>query len=666
MRISGNEIPPTGEARSNIAIDTVAAEGELTAIFGEEGLLARALAGFESRPGQAAMAAAVLNTLRHGGILAAEAETGIGKTLAYLIPAALSGQKIIVSTGTLNLQDQILRKEVPFLQEHIDPELTALCVKGRQNYLCLYRWHQYCSGRQLSLTGADEEVSAIGQWMDETDTGDRAELAWLPDHSPLWQEICSIANRCLGGHCPESNSCFLNLLRKKAAKARLLIVNHHLFFSDLAIRRCGHAEVLPRYESVIFDEAHQLENIATRYFGLSLSHYQLLDLARDIEQLAAGELTGKKRDKTVQLARALTSQTERFVSIFPREKGRYPLPAFIESNPLWLGETEALDGSLTALDRQLAELACEGDIWLGFGRRTQELRRNFTEITAAPDAAHIYWFERREKALSMAASPLDIAADLEKSLYQEVKSVVLASATLTTGGDFGYLKKQLGLPVETETLTLASPFDYRRRTLLYIPGQEFPAPVAPGYPEAARQQLLDLLLASRGRGLVLFTSTRAMQQAYDYLAGQLPFPVFMQGEAPKPELLTRFQQHVHSVLLAVASFWEGVDVPGESLSCLIIDKLPFEVPSDPVLQARQENIRQEGGNPFFELQVPRAVLILRQGLGRLMRTASDRGVLAILDVRLFTKPYGRQFLNSLPPSPVTRRIEEVVEFFRSE
>jgi ATP-dependent DNA helicase DinG len=660
-------IPPVRHIHSaqpaDPATGTVARQASLAAIFAPNGVLARSLPGFEPREGQAHLAAAVSATLQEGGILAAEAETGIGKTLAYLIPAVLSGRKIVISTGTLNLQDQILGKEIPFLVKFIDPELTALCIKGRQNYLCLHRWNQHLASRQLSLAGLSADLEAISRWLSDTTTGDRAELAWLPDQSSLWQEICSTANRCLGAHCQEGGSCFLNRLRKRAARARLLIVNHHLFFSDLAIRRFGYGEVLPRYESVIFDEAHQLENIATSYFGTSLSHYQLLDLTRDVEQQATIALARRPREKTVQLARALAGQAERFTSLFPPDKGRFPLPAFMEHHPRWFEEAEALDQSLAGLGRQLSDLAGEGDIWAGLGRRAWELHQKFQEITAAPGSGHIHWYERRDKALSLGASPLEIATDLEKYLYREVRSVIFASATLTTGGDFAYLRQQLGLPTDTETITLASPFDYRRRTLLYIPEAEFPAPASPAHPEALRRRLLQLLLTSRGRALVLFTSLKSMQQARHDLAGRLPYPILMQGEAPKRVLLDRFQEQVDSVLLAVASFWEGVDVPGETLSCLIIDKLPFEVPSDPVLQARLEAIRQEGGNPFFDFQVPRAVLALRQGLGRLMRTASDRGLLAILDVRLFTKPYGRQFLKSLPPSPISRDLKEVSEFF---
>ncbi|MDA8164044.1 MAG: ATP-dependent DNA helicase, partial [Desulfobacteraceae bacterium] len=603
--------------------------GRLDAVFGQEGLLARNLPGFEARPGQAAMAEAVLATLEEGGVLAAEAETGIGKTLAYLVPAVLSGQKIVVSTGTLNLQDQILRKEIPFLRAWVDPELTALCVKGRQNYLCLHRWRQHLAARHPTLVAAAGEVAAIGEWLPVTESGDRAELAWLPDHSPLWQEVCASASRCLGSHCPEGAACFLNRLRKQAARARLLIVNHHLFFSDLAIRRFGFGEVLPRYESVIFDEAHQLESTATQYFGMSVSHHQLREMARDVEQEAAKGAAGPKREKTIQLARALETQGERFLAIFPDEKGRQFLPAFMEHESRWPAEANALGESLAALGRQLGERASDGEVWLGLERRAQELLQKFLAITDEPDAAHITWFERREKNLSLAASPLEVAAALDEFLYREAKSVVLASATLTTGGDFDYLQRQLGLPPETATLTLASPFDYQGRTLLYVPGAEFPAPGTPAHPEAACRLLREILLLSRGRALLLFTSLAAMRQAYQALADQLPYPLFIQGEAPKPVLLERFRQHTHSVLLAAASFWEGVDVPGEALSCVVIDKLPFEVPSDPVLQARMERIREEGGNPFYDFQIPRAVLALRQGLGRLMRTGSDRGLLAV-------------------------------------
>lgn len=644
-------------------------------IFGADGALALKLPGFEPRQGQLAMAAAVAAILSAGhgsdpyqpgpaAMLAVEAGTGIGKTLAYLIPAALSGQKVIVSTGTLNLQEQILTRDIPFIIRHIDPTLSALCVKGRQNYLCLRRWQQFITRPQASLFIDDHDRDKIIRWLADTETGDRAELNWLPDASPLWQQISSSTSQCLGMHCPESASCFVNQLRKRAARSRLLIVNHHLFFSDLALRRFGNAEVLPRYESVIFDEAHHLEDVATTYFGTSFSHYQVLDLAQDAEKAAAQELNGKQGQKIIQLARALLSQADRFLHIFPKDRGRFPLLDFIDASPSWAEEYQALSACLTALARELDALAPAGETWPALSRRTEELLIKLRIITEEQDSSHVYWYERREKTLALAATPIAIDHELQDSLYCQVRSIVFTSATLTTGGDFGYFLDRLGLPRETDTLSLPTPFDYAERTLLYIPDKGFPEPTSPLFQPKVQEELLEIITASGGRALLLFTSISAMRNAYSFLADRLTVPLLMQGRAPKQALLDEFTRDKASVLLAVASFWEGVDVPGESLSCVIIDKLPFEVPSDPVIMARINKIKEEGGNPFWDLQIPRAILALRQGVGRLMRASSDRGLLAIMDIRLFTKQYGRRFLNSLPDSPLTRSMAAVRLFFQ--
>ena len=637
-------------------------------IFGPAGILAQRLPQFELREGQARMAAAVARTLEPdaengSNLLAVEAGTGTGKTLAYLIPAALSGQKIVVSTNTINLQEQILAKEIPFLIEHLVPTLSALCVKGRQNYLCLYRWHQLYAAPQGRLFAQGEELAAIADWLETTATGDRAELEWLPDDSPLWHRITATTSQCLGSQCPESGNCFLNLLRKKAAKAQLLVVNHHLFFSDLALRRFGHAEVLPRYESVIFDEAHHLENVATRYFGANISHYQFADLAADMESLAESDLAGRDRQKTLQLARTLTVQAEQFLTLFPRERGRFALAPFIESCREWEREKAALTEALLSLTEQAEFLLPVSEAWGDMMRRGEELLRTLGTITGDHDSRHVYWYERRDKTVALSASPIEVAAELRESLYPEVKSAVFTSATLTTAGTFTYFATRLGLPDSTETLVVDTPFDYAGRTLLYVPPADFPEPNQPAFSAAAPKTLAELVQGSNGRALLLFTSISAMHKAAEALRAELPYPLLVQGEAPRPKLLERFTSETHSVLLAVASFWEGVDVPGESLSAVIIDKLPFEVPSDPVIMARVEKMKEEGANPFVEFQIPRAILMLRQGVGRLMRTATDQGLLAILDLRLFTRQYGRLFRQSLPPSPVTRKLADVQAFF---
>ncbi len=632
-------------------------------LFGPESNLARGLPGYEPRAGQLAMAEAVQRTLTTNTMLAVEAETGIGKTLAYLIPAVLSRRKVIISTGTRTLQDQILNKEIPFILKHIDPECSALCVKGRQNYLCRSRWQKLSSASQMHLFGDDNDLAQINLWLEETDTGDRAELPWLPDNSPLWHEISATTAQCLGSLCPNNPTCFITRLRKKAARARLLIVNHHLFFSDLAVRRMGHAEVLPRYEAVVFDEAHHLEDIATRYFGTAFSNFQIQDLVKDIELLAQTGLSDRNRDKTVQLARVLATQTHQFSTLLPKKKGRFPLTEVTERVTNWSGEVEQLMVSFTSLARHLNEMSINGEIWMALERRCNALAEKLLIITGEQNYNHVYWFERREKSIVLSASPIEVASELQKSLYNETQSLVFTSATLTTGGNFSYVKERLGLPDATATLSLPSPFDYRRHALLYVPENNFPLPADPAFFQQAPDRIYAILQSSQGRALLLFTSVRAMETMHQMLADRLPYPLLMQGTAPKAALLEEFQQDTHSVLFAVASFWEGVDIPGESLSCVIIDKLPFEVPSDPVVMARMDKIKDEGGKPFFEFQVPRAILTLRQGVGRLLRSASDRGVLTILDVRLFTKQYGASFRKSLPSCPICRDLATVEQFF---
>ncbi len=638
-------------------------------IFTPHGTLSKKLPGFEPRPGQLDMALAVAqcftsgNTLEHAqkNMLAVEAETGIGKTLAYLVPAALSGQKVVISTGTLNLQEQILTKEIPFIKEHFAKDLSALCVKGRQNYLCLYRWHQLYNSPQLPLFD-NEQLDALADWLESTRTGDRAELDWLPDNSPLWREVTANSSQCLGMNCPDNGQCFISHLRRQSARSQLLIVNHHLFFSDLALRRFGFAEVLPRYESVIFDEAHHIENVATRYFGTSVSHYQLLDLAQDTFKLCDEAVVPGQVKTIVPAAKKLASQATRFLKIFPEEKGRFPLGEAIKKIPNWQEECLLLDDTLLSFVGSLESQAKTSEIWSSMQRRAEELLANTRSLTGEQLSSHVYWYERRDKTVSLSASPIEIAGVLQESFYPEVKSAIFTSATLTTNDKFNYLFDRLGLPQETETLRLASPFDYQGRTKLFVP-DNMHEPAHPAYLTEIQDTILHLLEASNGRALVLFTSFKAMHFLEHYLEGKLLFPLFVQGSAPKQRLIEKFTHEKHSVLLAVASFWEGVNIPGESLSCVIIDKLPFEVPSDPVIMARINKIKEDGGNPFINFQIPRAILTLRQGVGRLMRSTTDCGLLAIMDVRLFTKQYGRLFLKSLPKSPLTRDMDDVRIFF---
>jgi ATP-dependent DNA helicase DinG len=653
----------------------------LTDVFGPGGRLSTCLPNFVARDGQSAMAEAVAAALlgasppeaeeeKKARVLLVEAETGIGKTLAYLIPAVLSGQRIVISTATLNLQDQIINKDLPLVERVLDQKISFLCIKGRENYLCHYRWYQYRSNPQLSLLD-DPWVEKIDNWLKKTATGDRAELDWLSKKSGLWSRISSQSNHCLGGDCPEAAGCFINQLRKKAGSCRLLIVNHHLFFSDLSLRKSGYGELLPRYESVIFDEAHHLENVASAFFGKNFSQYQLIDLLGDLErqlQSDSSALPPELLDALLASVSGLKMRLDVFARIFPVKAGRFVLESLVNdlTQEVWQEEVEHLSASINGLVGRLGECAHYGENWNVACKRAGELNDNLRDIALFfdnNDHTYVHWYEKRERAVIISATPIDVAAELRKNLYNKIGACVLTSATLSSGGSFSYIKERLGLDESTEVAQFSSPFDYRNRTILYIPEDSFPEPTTQGFHHLVGERVLDILRLSQGRALILCTSFKGMDALAAFIEGAFEYPVLVQGRASRNSLLRSFREETHSVLLAVASFWEGIDVVGESLSCLIIDKLPFEVPSDPVIQARIERIKSDGGKPFFDFQVPRAILTLRQGVGRLMRSVTDRGVIAIMDVRLFKKGYGRIFLRSLPPSPITRNMNDIENFY---
>ncbi len=646
--------------------------------FTKNGKLAQALLGFEARRGQQEMAKAVAELLsssaekkeKRASVLLVEAETGIGKTLAYLVPALFSGQRVVISTATITLQDQILKKEIPLLARVLDTEIPVLCMKGRQNYLCYYRWYQYRLGSSEKITSHEEE-ERIDKWLGKTESGDRAELHWLPDKSPLWPRISAQSNQCLGGDCPEFASCFVNKMRKKAGSARLLIVNHHLFFSDLALKQSGYGEILPRYQTVIFDEAHHMENVATTFFGQHFSHYQLLDLLADIQRQGEEDLTKNSFAKITAFCLGLKSRLEHFATIFPKSTGRYPLLPLVQKTDNWNEQVDIVARGLEQLAEKCVAFEGFGEIWNMFAERSTILQQTLLHIAGArseeeESTSFIRWYERRKRTVSLSATPIQIAGELEKNLYGSVESIIMASATLTTGGDFTYIRERLGVDETAKTLCFHSPFDYKRRTLLYVPESTFPETTAPHYTTMLCERMHQILCISKGRALLLFTSFKVMELVAEYLYDKVSYPVLVQGTASRQALLETFREKTDSVLLAVASFWEGVDIAGDSLSCVLIDKLPFEVPSDPVIQARMQGIENAGGKPFFSFQVPRAILSLRQGVGRLMRSSKDQGVIGILDIRLFSKGYGRIFRASLPPSPVVRTLEEVEDFFADE
>lgn len=649
---------------------------QLTDIFGQDGKLAGFLPNFEPRDGQQAMAEAVAANLvgekgfreeNKAKILVVEAETGIGKTLAYLIPAVLSGKRVVIATATLNLQDQIIDKDLPLVEKVIAKKIGALCIKGRENYLCQYRWYQYRSNPQLSLVD-DPWVEKIDSWLKKTSTGDRAELAWLSKRAGLWSKISAQANQCLGTECPEGSGCFISQLRKKAGSAQLLIVNHHLFFSDLALRKSGYGEILPRYEAVIFDEAHHLENVASAFFGKSFSQYQLLDLLGDIERQVDLDLPPDMIDRLLPSVHGLKMRVDAFGRLFPGKTGRYFLQLLVNelTEKVWHEQVELLSVGIDELAGRMDDCFSYGDSWVTLSKRASEQNDRLRDIGlffVHNDHTFVHWYEKRERTVILSATPIDVAEELQKNLYSIVDSCILTSATLSSGGSFAYISQRLGLDADAKCVQFRSPFDYREQTLLYVPESLFPEPTDQDFQRSVGDRVLQLVLLSKGRALVLCTSFKGMEALAAFLEGTIDYPVLVQGRASRNALLNRFREETHSVLLAVASFWEGVDVVGESLSCVVIDKLPFEVPSDPVIKARIERIKEDGGNPFFDFQVPRAILTLRQGVGRLMRSVTDRGVIAILDVRLYKKGYGRVVLKSLPPSPVTRDLADVAEFY---
>ena len=649
-------------------------------VFAADGLLARHLPGYESRPGQREMAEAIEALLVRTALaeefttastLAIEAGTGLGKTLAYLVPAALGPGRVVVSTNTRNLQDQILDREIPFLRRYLLSDLKAICVKGRQNYLCLYRWHQQlAAGQQDLFAGSDRE--RIMAWLATTRFGDRAELDWLPGGAPLWQKICCLSHFCPGSDCPDQHNCYLNRLRREAAASKLLVVNHHLLFSDLAVRRSGYGEVLPRYQAVIFDEAHHVEHVASQFFGRSVSRYQIRDLASDCEREALATLDDRRQKKVLALIQTLSAEVDRLTALFPVRKGRFPLREQLAARPELDKQCGQVLGALDGLATLLRDWNGE-EPWNQYSDRAAVLQQELAFLRSCVDIdlpeeeqRHIHWFERTEKNLTLSATPIDVAPELKETLFAATAACVFTSATLSTTGDFSYFFSRIGLDRESESLCFPSPFNYQNQTLLYLPEDGFPEPSAPGYQDCAHEAMAKLIQVAGGRALVLFTSVTAMKSAHEYLSEAVGFPLFRQGEMPRHELLERFSRRSESVLLGVASFWEGVDIPGESLSLVIIDKLPFEVPSDPVIMARMNRLKMEGKNGFFSFQVPRAILGLRQGVGRLMRRSTDRGVIAILDIRLLTKGYGKRFLGSLPPSPLVRDMGAVESFFNQE
>ena len=653
--------------------------------FSDTGPVARAMPGFEPREGQRRMAAAVAKAIEEGETLLAEAGTGTGKTLAYLIPAILSRQRVLVSTGTKNLQEQVFFKDLPALRDSLGVSFTATLMKGRSNYLCLHRWESYrdavegntgTSGRLIE-SGDHVLLPVIQQWMTGTKTGDRAELRDLPEDLPLWKEISADADTCLGTECPRYGDCFLTLMRQRAAESDVVIVNHHLLCADASVRQGAYGEVIPSCPTLIVDEAHQLEDVATQYFGIAFSNYRVDDLVHDVERLLGTGMIEIERAQAA--ARALTrvgdnsgiffaalSLARSTATSLSDVRARYTGDAMAECTEEGLmlaSALEELERSLTARGRQLDDDADMDDETVAtLARRARDLRQDLRFLLRADDEDFVYYLEQRGLGTFLRASPVDVSRIVRDALFDRFRTVVLTSATLAVEGSFDYIKGRLGITV-AEELQVASEFDYRQQALLYLP-RRMPPPKSPSFAEAVARETVALLTRSRGRAFVLFTSYRVLRAVQPIVEMALPYPILVQGTAPRSALIEEFRETPNAVLLATSSFWQGVDVVGESLSCVVIDKLPFASPGDPVTSARIEAINARGGDAFAEYQVPLAILSLQQGLGRLIRHRTDRGVLAVLDPRLATMGYGRRFLASLPPAPVTRDLDAVGRFFK--
>ncbi len=666
-------------------------------VFGPGGLVSRFHDSYEYREGQIKMADAIARAFEDKKHLIVEAGTGTGKTLAYLIPAidvAVGGLlrsddssekqkkerrrpiRIIISTGTKNLQEQLMEKDIPFLQKILPVKFSAAYMKGRSNYACLYRLHK--SDDQPILDGMNEvdHFRDVREWSRETKTGDRAELTYLPENLPFWNRINAKSEICIGQKCPDFEPCFITRMRVGADHADIVIVNHHLFFADLNVRGNQFGKVIPDYGAVIFDEAHLIEDIAADYFGFQVSNFRIDELVRD-----AGNLPISDAIATAGILKScarITSYSEQFWIRFTQARGlegRFPLlpNAFDhrgsdgEDKPTPLGE------AYHSLDEVLSRLETETDVYSekmpeaeSVVRRIRQTKFDLAFIVKQADRNFVYWLERRGRGVFLQASPVDVSQLLQEKLFDRVETCILTSATLSANGSFNFIRDRLGLTAaKTSALVAPSSFDYEKQAIIYLPSV-MPDPRSPEFSLAAATEIVRILGVTKGHAFVLCTSNQSMTALYELVSSRIDYPCFLQGSMSKTGLLEKFRDTPNAVLFATSSFWQGIDVRGEQLSCVIIDKLPFAVPTDPIVAARSRFIDENGGKSFFDYSVPQAVISLKQGVGRLIRSTTDRGVIAILDPRLRTKGYGRDFLNSLPRMRITSDLNDVTQILSTK
>ena len=632
----------------------------LESILGRQGLLARTLEGFEFRPFQLALARLIEKAIREKTSAIVEAGTGTGKTLGYLLPAVLSEKKTVISTGTKNLQDQIFFKDIPLLSLSTGHEIDAVLMKGRKNYLCLHRYHQAFSRPSLIQSGEEKAQEEIAKWLKRTEFADRAEMDWMRDDDPLWDTLSCGSEQCLGSECLHWEDCYLNHLRRRAAQAKVIVVNHHLFFADLMVKQGGFGEIIPRFQVLILDEAHTLEDIATTYFGKSLSTHQLMELVGDVETEAhqLGEKGQKGLEQGLNLIRVGAGRVRELLG-GREEKGRLN-QNLLESLAVEAGHD--IQKGLRYVSQKSGFHQFTDASTQALAARAEDFYQRLDDILTLDAPDWLKWYESRKKLVTLHASPLDISQTMNELLYEKVKTIIFTSATLSATGSFDYFRSRIGLHGPLLEGIYPSHFEFEKQALMYVP-EDMPLPSDAAFASRIAERITALLSITAGRALVLFTSHQNLNTVSRLIKDRIPYTLYRQGEAPRSVLLERFKKDTHSVLFATGSFWQGIDVPGEALSCLIIDKLPFDSPGDPLVAARIEALRARGGNPFMEYQLPAAIIALKQGLGRLIRNSSDRGLLSVLDARMVKSRYGRFFFESLPEIPLTQDMAEISLFF---